>query len=57
MRAKTMTAICAALISMAIGASSVWAAKQPAAPEAELNAAGQKLLARYSDQLKALQPW
>jgi hypothetical protein len=53
-----MAGICGALIAMAIGASSVWAAKaarQPAAPEAELNAAGQKLLARYSDQLKALQ--
>ena len=58
MRAKTMMGICGALIAMAIGESSVWAAKaakQPAAPEAELNAAGQKLLARYSDQLKALQ--
>ena len=55
MRAKTITGICAALIAMAIGASSVWAAKKPAAPEVELNAAGQKLLARYSDQLKALQ--
>ena len=58
MRAKTMMGICGALIAMAIGESSVWAAKaarQPAGPEAELNAAGQKLLARYSDQLKALQ--
>jgi len=55
MRAKTMTGICGALIAMAIGASSVWAAKQKAVQEMELNAAGQKLLARYSDQLKALQ--
>jgi len=55
MRAKTMTAICAALIAMVIWASSVLAAKQPAVQETELNAAGQKLLARYSDQLKALQ--
>ena len=58
MRTKTITGICGALIAMAIGASSVWAAKagkQPAGPAVELNAAGQKLLARYSDQLKALQ--
>jgi len=43
------------LIAMAIGASSVWAAKQPAVQEVELNAAGQKLLERYSDQLQTLQ--
>jgi hypothetical protein len=51
-----MTGICAALIAMAIGASSVWAAKSKAAPEpaVELNDAGKKLLVRYSDQLKAL---
>ncbi len=55
MRAKTMAVICGALIAMAIGASSVWAAQQPAVLEMELNAAGQKLFARYSDQLKALQ--
>ena len=55
MRAKTMAGICGALIAMAIGASSVWAAKRPAVQEVELTAAGQKLLARYSDQLKALQ--
>lgn len=55
MRAKTTTVICGTLIAMAIGASSVWAAQQPAVQEMELNAAGQKLLARYSDQLQALQ--
>jgi len=55
MKAKMMTGICGALIVMAIGTSSVWAGKKPAVQEAELNAAGQKLLARYSDQLKALQ--
>ena len=54
MRTKTMTGICVALIAMAIGASSVWAAKKKAVAEVELNAAGQKLLARYSGQLKAL---
>ncbi len=55
MRAKTMAGICVALIAMAIGASSVWAARKPAVPEVALNAAGQKLLARYSGQLEALQ--
>jgi len=55
MRANTMKGICRALIGMAIGTSSVWAAKQPAVQEMELTAAGQNLLARYSDQLKALQ--
>jgi len=54
MRAKTMTVVCGALIAMPIGASSVRAAQQPAVQEMELNAAGQKLLARYSDQLEAL---
>ena len=50
-----MTGICVALIVMAIGTPSVSAAKRPAAPEVALNAVGQKLLARYSAQLKALQ--
>lgn len=55
MKTKTTTGMCVALIAIAIGSSSVWAARQPAAQEAELNATGQKLLVRYSDQLKALQ--
>lgn len=60
MRTKTTTGICVALIAMAIGTSGVRAARQkasrrPAAPQVELSAAGQKLLARYSAQLKALQ--
>jgi hypothetical protein len=55
MSVKTMTGIWGALIAMAIGASGAWAAKQPAVQEVELNAAGQKLRARYSDQLQALQ--
>ncbi|UCG33991.1 MAG: hypothetical protein JSU68_05005, partial [Phycisphaerales bacterium] len=54
MRAKAMARICGALLAMAIGASSAWAGKPPAAQEVELAPAGQKLLARYSDQLKAL---
>ncbi len=55
MKAKTTTGMCVALIAIAIGPSSVWAARQPAAQEVELNATGQKLLVRYSDQLEALQ--
>jgi len=55
MRANAMARICGALLAMAIGASSVWAAKPPAVQEMELNAAGQKLLACYADQIKALQ--
>jgi len=43
------------VIAMAVGASTLWAAKKPAVPEVELNPAGQRLFARYSDQLKALQ--
>jgi len=54
MKAKTMTVVFGALIAMVIGASGVWAATQPAVQEVELNAAGQKLLARYSDQLQLL---
>ena len=50
-----MAGICGALIAMAIGASSVSAAKRPAVQEVELNASGQKLFARYSAQVKALQ--
>lgn len=55
MRANAKRGICGALIAVAIGASSVWAAKPPAPREVELSAAGQRLFARYSDQLKALQ--
>ena len=40
MRTKTTTGICVALIAMAIGASSVWAAKEKAAPETPLTEAG-----------------
>ena len=53
MRTKTMTVIHVALIAIVIGASSVWAAKQPA-PEVELNAAGQILLERYAGMLTEL---
>ncbi len=58
MRAKT-TGIYAALIAMTIGTPGVWAAtkkpeKRPEVPQVELNATGQKLQARYSEQLSAL---
>jgi hypothetical protein len=54
MRAKTMTVICGALIAMAIGASSAWAAKEEAA-ETPLTNDGQRLLERYSGMLTELQ--
>jgi len=46
-----MTVICGALIALAIGTSSVWAAGQEAKP---LTEAGQKLETRYADQLNQL---
>jgi len=49
-----MTGICGVLIAMAIGTSSVWAATKKAAPKTPLTEAGQKLEARYAEQLKAL---
>jgi len=54
MRTKTTTVICAALIAMAIGVSSAWAAKE-ATPETPLTGAGQKLLERYTGILTELQ--
>ena len=54
MRAKTMTGICGALIALAIGTSSVWAAKKKAAPQTPLTEAGQKLMARYTGMLTEL---
>ena len=55
MRAKTMTGICGVLIAAAIATPSAWAASKKAAPETPLTEAGQRLEARYSGQLKALQ--
>ncbi len=55
MRAKTRTGICVALIAMAIGTSSVWAAKGKAAAETPLTEAGQKLLERYTGMLTEIQ--
>ena len=55
MRTKMMTRICVALIAMAIGASSVWAAREEAASETTLTAAGQKLSERYAGMLTELQ--
>jgi len=51
-----MTGICGALIAVSIGASSAWAAKgKTAEPETPLSESGQKLSAKYSDMLTALQ--
>jgi len=60
MRANTMTRIYATLMTMAIGTSGLWAAQKkpdnrPEIPKVELNATGQKLLARYTEQQKSLQ--
>ena len=55
MRAKTMAGLCGALIAAAIATPSAWAARKKAAPQTPLTGAGQKLEARYSGQLKALQ--
>ena len=54
MRTNSMTVICGALIALAIGTSSVWAAGQKAVPQTPLTEAGQKLEARYADQLNQL---
>ncbi len=54
MRAKTITCICGALIALAIGTTSVWAARKKAAPQTPLTEAGQKLLERYTGMLTGL---
>jgi len=54
MRTNSMTVICGALIALAIGTSSVWAARQEAVPQTPLTEAGQKLETRFADQLKRL---
>ncbi len=54
MRANSMTVICGALIALAIGTSSVWAVTPKAVPQTPLTEAGQKLEARYTDQLNQL---
>jgi len=54
MRAKIITSICGALIALAIGTSSVWAAKKKAAPETPLTETGLKLQKRYADMLTKL---
>ncbi len=46
--------MCVPLIALAIGASSVWAAKKKAAAETPLTEAGQKLLKRYARMLTEL---
>ena len=54
MRANSITIICRALIALAIGTPSVWAAKPEAVPQTPLTEVGQKLEKRYADQLNQL---
>ncbi len=54
MKTNSMTVFCVALIALAIGASSVWAAKPDAVPQTPLTEVGQKLETRYADQLNQL---
>ncbi len=54
MRTNSMTVICGVLMSLAIGTSSVCAARQQAVPQTPLTEAGQELETRYADQLKRL---
>ena len=55
MRPRATTAICGSLIAAVIATPSVCAARKKAEPEPPLTEAGQKLEARYSGQLTALQ--
>ena len=48
MRTNSMKVICGALIALAIGTSSVWAAKPKAVPQTPLTEAGQNLETRYA---------
>lgn len=54
MRTNSKTVICATLIALAIGASSVQAAKPESVPQTPLNGVGQKLEARYAGLLERL---
>ncbi|MGZ0172864.1 MAG: SUMF1/EgtB/PvdO family nonheme iron enzyme [Planctomycetales bacterium] len=54
MRTVSMKVICGALIALAIGTSSVWAAKPNAVPQTPITEVGQKLETRYADQLARL---
>ena len=54
MRTKTIAGICTALIALAIGAAIARAAKPEAAPQTPLTEAGQKMEAKYAQQLTAL---
>jgi hypothetical protein len=54
MRTNSMTVICGALIALAIGISSVWAAKPKVVPQTPLTEVGQKIETRYAEQLERL---
>jgi len=49
-----MLVFCGVLIGVAIGATSVWAAKPDAVPQTPLTATGEKFEARYAEQLEQL---
>ncbi len=54
MRTHSLTLIWKTLIVLAMGSSSVWAAKQEEAAQSPLNETGRKLQTRYADQLEKL---
>ncbi len=54
MRTNLMSVICGTLITLAIGTSTIWAAKKNAETQTPLTGVGQKLEARYAGQLKRL---
>ena len=54
MKTNSMKFICVALIALATGTSSVWAAKPAEEPPTPLTEVGQKIEKRYDDQLKKL---
>jgi hypothetical protein len=54
MTTNSITIVCGALIALAIGTSSVWAAEPKAAAQTHLTEAGQKLEKRYADQFNQL---
>ena len=54
MKTNSTTVVCGTLIAVAIGTSSVWAAKPNDQPQTPLTEVGQKIEKRYADQLRQL---
>ena len=54
MSKRSMNHFCIALFTIAFGAPCLWAAPQGSVPQSQLTEAGQKLKARYAEQLNAL---